>query len=186
MNESAESLLDRLYRLPLDEFTAARNDAVKQARAENPQAADILAKARKPTVAAWAVNQLARSGERAVDQVRETLQAATIGDEARGLLERGRFTKEQQAVGFVALAQQAGSAGRAASASQEAGHSRRRQAAEAKLAAAHERTSKARSELERAVAEAREAKKAVEAAQAALARAKRQETQARSQLDKAD
>ena len=235
MNERAESQLDHLYGLPLDEFTTARNEAVKQARAEDPQAGDILAKARKPTVAAWAVNQLARRepeqirtllrtadrlraadsaqalrrtahdqrevldglirslrshfddlGARTVDQVRETLQAATIDDEARGLLERGRFTKEQQAVGFVALAEQEGSAGRAATASHEARHSRRRQAAEQKLAAAHDRTSKARSELERAVAEAREAKKAVEAAQAALARAERQEAQARSQLDKAD
>jgi hypothetical protein len=52
---------DDLYALPLDEFTAARNDRAKQLRAEGrrEEAAEIAA-LRKPSVAAWVVNRLAR------------------------------------------------------------------------------------------------------------------------------
>jgi hypothetical protein len=46
--------IDGLYRLPLEEFTAARNELAKQA---GKQGAEIKALA-KPPVAAWAVNQL--------------------------------------------------------------------------------------------------------------------------------
>jgi hypothetical protein len=46
--------IDRLYQLPPDEFTAARNALAKQAGAD---AADVRSLA-KPPVAAWAVNQI--------------------------------------------------------------------------------------------------------------------------------
>jgi hypothetical protein len=53
--------LDRLFALPLEEFTAARNALVKQLRSDNrrDEAAEVAA-LRKPVVAAWAVNQLVR------------------------------------------------------------------------------------------------------------------------------
>jgi hypothetical protein len=51
---SVDDDLDRLYQLPLDEFTAARNDVAKRAGA---RAADVK-KLTKPPIAAWAVNQL--------------------------------------------------------------------------------------------------------------------------------
>ncbi len=51
---SLEDDLDRLYQLPLDEFTAARNDVARRAGA---RAADVK-KLTKPPIAAWAVNQL--------------------------------------------------------------------------------------------------------------------------------
>jgi hypothetical protein len=56
-----ESELDRLYGLPLAEFTAARNDLAAQLRrdASRDEAEGVKALA-KPSVAAWAVNQLAR------------------------------------------------------------------------------------------------------------------------------
>jgi hypothetical protein len=57
-----EKELDRLYGLPLDRFTAERDVRVKELRSGGErEAADQLKKARKPTVAAWAANQLARS-----------------------------------------------------------------------------------------------------------------------------
>jgi hypothetical protein len=62
----ADEELDRLYALPLEEFTAARNELAK-ARGDAE-----LKKLKKPTVAAWAVNQLAR--EREVD-LRRLLRA---------------------------------------------------------------------------------------------------------------
>lgn len=49
--------LDRLYSLPLDEFTAARNDIAKGAEGD---AAKTVKALKKPSVAAWAINQLAR------------------------------------------------------------------------------------------------------------------------------
>ncbi len=49
-----EAQIDRLYQLPLDEFTAARNALAKESGRD---AARVRA-VQKPSVAAWAVNQL--------------------------------------------------------------------------------------------------------------------------------
>jgi hypothetical protein len=54
--------IDRLYGLPLDRFTEARDTRVKELRSGGErEAADHLKKARKPTAAAWVANQLARN-----------------------------------------------------------------------------------------------------------------------------
>jgi hypothetical protein len=54
--------IDRLYGLPLDRFTAARDTRVKELRSGGErEAADHLKQARKPTVTAWVANQLARN-----------------------------------------------------------------------------------------------------------------------------
>src|SRR5918998_1397371 len=59
--------IDDLYGLPLDEFTAARNALAKElAKAKDPRAAEVKGLA-KPSVAAWAVNQLARRRRKDVD-----------------------------------------------------------------------------------------------------------------------
>jgi hypothetical protein len=55
--------LDRLYQLPLDEFTAARNALAKNAGAN----AGAIRGLTKPPVAAWAVNQLYWRDRRAWD-----------------------------------------------------------------------------------------------------------------------
>jgi hypothetical protein len=62
----ADKDLDRLYALPLEEFTAARNELAKSRG--DPE----LRTLKKPTVPAWAVNKLAR--EREVD-LRRLLRA---------------------------------------------------------------------------------------------------------------
>jgi hypothetical protein len=46
--------IDRLYQLPPDEFTAARNALAKNAGAERAEIRSLA----KPTIAAWAVNQV--------------------------------------------------------------------------------------------------------------------------------
>jgi hypothetical protein len=75
--------LDRLYGLPLDEFTAARNELAKRLRREGDKdGADRVKALAKPSVAAWAVNQLAR---RRRDKVGKLLAAA---DELRKAHER--------------------------------------------------------------------------------------------------
>jgi hypothetical protein len=61
-----EGDLDRLYQLPLNEFTAARDDLTKRLRAEGAsERAQEIKALRKPTAAVWLVNQLAR--ERPLD-----------------------------------------------------------------------------------------------------------------------
>lgn len=57
-----------LYGLPLDEFVPARDALVKTLRADgNRDRAKEIAGLRKPSVAAWAVNQLVRTQGRDVD-----------------------------------------------------------------------------------------------------------------------
>ncbi|MHA7134260.1 hypothetical protein [Oerskovia turbata] len=73
-----EQVIDRLFDLPLDEFVGARNAAAKRAAADG----DTVGAARlrglaKPTVAAWVVNQVARSH---VDQIASLM---ALGDELR-------------------------------------------------------------------------------------------------------
>lgn len=53
-NRGLDAAIDRLYQLPLAEFTGARNELAKQAGARS---AEVKALA-KPPVAAWGVNQL--------------------------------------------------------------------------------------------------------------------------------
>jgi hypothetical protein len=63
-----ENELDRLYALPLDDFTPARNDLAKRLRAAGQtEEADKVKSLKKPSVAVWAANQLARRQPDAVD-----------------------------------------------------------------------------------------------------------------------
>src|SRR5947207_11692277 len=53
--------IDELFALPLDEFTAARNELARRLKQEgDAKAADQVRGLPKPSVPAWAVNQLAR------------------------------------------------------------------------------------------------------------------------------
>jgi hypothetical protein len=150
---SLEEELDRLYALPLNEFTAARDELAKRLRADGERdLADEVKGLRKPTVAVWLVNQLAREremdvkrllkagealgkaqasakgfaearsdeqhalerlasaareagvGPQAADRAIQTLRAASLTEEGRDLLKRGRLTEELEPPGFEALA----------------------------------------------------------------------------------
>jgi hypothetical protein len=66
--------VDDLFELPLDEFTAARNDLAKRLKQDGDAAAAEQVRALpKPSVAAWTVNQLAR---REPDTIRSLLNVA--------------------------------------------------------------------------------------------------------------
>jgi hypothetical protein len=54
MPKNLDAQVDRLYQLPLDEFTAARNALAKEAGKDGAAIKQLV----KPPVAAWAVNQL--------------------------------------------------------------------------------------------------------------------------------
>ena len=158
-----ERELDRLYELPLEEFTLARDELARRAREESARAiAARIKELRKPPVPAWVVNRLARereldvqrlvkAGERLgaaqaeavragggdafeearreeqhaldrlaarakeileesgrgsgnLDRVLATLRAASLTEEGRELLKRGRLTEELEPPGFEALA----------------------------------------------------------------------------------
>ena len=59
-----EAELDRLYALPLEDFTPARNELAKRLQKDGDrEAADEVKGLRKPSLVAWAVNQLARTRE---------------------------------------------------------------------------------------------------------------------------
>jgi hypothetical protein len=56
-----EREIDRLYALPLDEFTSSRNTLARRLKRDgDPEAADEVAALAKPSVPAWAINQVAR------------------------------------------------------------------------------------------------------------------------------
>jgi hypothetical protein len=89
--------IDELYGLPPEAFTAARTKLVKELKEAGDKEGAATAQAqRKPTVAAWAVNQLSRSAAREVEELlavgrdlREAQKKALSGGGARGLQEAG-------------------------------------------------------------------------------------------------
>src|SRR5688500_1165037 len=96
---------DDLYGLPLDRFVAERGALAKALRADGrrDEAARVAA-LRKPSVAAWAVNQLARTQRRAMrellaagDELRDAQEALLAGKgDARALRAAGE--RERAAV----------------------------------------------------------------------------------------
>ena len=80
--QDLESALDRLYNAPLPEFITVRNDIVKGLKSEGrkEEAATVQA-LRKPSVAAWTVNQLSFSADATM---RALVQATTGLAEAHG------------------------------------------------------------------------------------------------------
>jgi len=87
-----EDVVARLYEVPPERFIAARDEAVAAARqAGDRAAATAIAKLRRPTVAAWLVNLLARRRTDLVDELLalgERLRSAQHdlrGDELREL-----------------------------------------------------------------------------------------------------
>ncbi|MFL5875566.1 MAG: hypothetical protein ACJ76T_06695 [Solirubrobacteraceae bacterium] len=72
--------IDRLYGLPLEQFVSGRDALAKRLRGEKRRKdADAVKALRKPTVAAWAANQVLRSqpdGRRALLEAGDALRAA--------------------------------------------------------------------------------------------------------------
>jgi len=85
---NVEREIDRLYGLPLAEFTAARNDLAKTLAKDGDKEAAAQVKAlEKPTAAAWAMNQLKRQDEvgmkrllSAADKLRDVQTGAASGN----------------------------------------------------------------------------------------------------------
>lgn len=85
--------LDRLYGLPLGEFTRARNELARELRNTGErEEADEVKSLPKPSVSAWAVNQLARS-ERM--QIRSLVTASERLSKAQSELAGGRGSPDE-------------------------------------------------------------------------------------------
>src|SRR5205823_13338270 len=103
-----EQELDRLYALPLDEFTAARNDLVRRlTKAGRGDAADEVKKLAKPSIPVWTANQLARRepGEvrallRSAEDLRKAQQRALGGKGGSDL--KDRLAEQRRAVRALA------------------------------------------------------------------------------------
>jgi hypothetical protein len=81
MADPVDEAAELLYGLPLDEFTTARNAAAKELRERGLRdEADAVKAFAKPSVAAWAVNQLTRKRNADLDQF---LDAAVAAREAQ-------------------------------------------------------------------------------------------------------
>jgi hypothetical protein len=73
-----DEIVDELYSLPPEEFTAARNTAAKQAKSDgDAELSDKVKTLAKPTVAAWLANQLAR------ERADELESLALLGEQMR-------------------------------------------------------------------------------------------------------
>lgn len=101
-----DDALDELYGAPLDEFVAERKRLARKLGGEEGKE---LAARRKPSVAAWVLNQLARRERRDVDllldaghRLRQAQEGVLRGEE-RGTFEQAR-TKEVDALKRLAKA----------------------------------------------------------------------------------
>jgi hypothetical protein len=90
-----EQELDRLFGLPLSDYTSGRNDLARRLRAAGQTAAaEATAKLPKPSVSAWAVNQLSRQRRRELEELvavgrrlAEAQLRAVGGDDAAGFVQ---------------------------------------------------------------------------------------------------
>lgn len=83
--------LDRLYGLGLEEFTPARDRLAIELREQGDrEAAARVKKLRKPSVSAWAVNQLVRKHSKKVQEL------LAVGEEVRSALSGGKSADVRQ------------------------------------------------------------------------------------------
>lgn len=101
-----------LYRGPLEDFVARRNALVSELRSSDPDAAGAAAKLRKPSVAVWAIDQLAGDDPDVVVELlaagadaREAQHAAATQDDSRDALlaATGRLRDAVEAVARAAV-----------------------------------------------------------------------------------
>ena len=102
---------DDLYALPLEEFTAARNALAKELRAGGDRdEAERVAKLRKPSLPAWAINRSAREDPGLVSALLEAAamlaeaQEAVVSGSGRELLDEAVRAEREAVEAFVAAA----------------------------------------------------------------------------------
>ncbi|HEX6597455.1 MAG TPA: hypothetical protein VF045_10995 [Acidimicrobiales bacterium] len=99
---AVDEAIDELYRLPPGDFVAARTELVKKLKKEgNKESAATVAALRRPSAAAWAVNQLVRRRRSELEQLiglgaalREAQAEAMAGADADELRSAARARRE--------------------------------------------------------------------------------------------
>ncbi|MGH2705224.1 MAG: hypothetical protein ACRDJ4_09040 [Actinomycetota bacterium] len=87
-----EDALDELYAAPLEQFVSTRDALVRRLRdGGDPEAAARVAKLRKPSVAAWAVNQVVRRHGKGIEELLRQ------GDRLRHTRSAGEFREASRA-----------------------------------------------------------------------------------------
>jgi hypothetical protein len=107
-----ERELDELYALPLERFTRARNDlAARLRKAHQSDAAETVRALRKPTLAVWTANRLARAEPglmaelvEAGDRLRNVQQRALAGREAQSEVNAAAGRERDAVRALVAVA----------------------------------------------------------------------------------
>jgi hypothetical protein len=111
MAPKLEQAIDRLYASPPDDFVERRDELARKLRKEGDrEAADEVKALRKPTVAAWAVNQLARTEKLALRSLLtagERLRKAHAGVFEGGSWEPLRRAQEDERKAIDALSRAA-------------------------------------------------------------------------------
>jgi hypothetical protein len=97
-----DEALDELYGVDPEDFVAERKRLARELKdAGDSAAADAVAKTRKPTVAAWALNQLARKQRRDVDLLLDAghrlrqAQEGVVGGADRAAFEQAQKTERE-------------------------------------------------------------------------------------------
>ncbi len=95
-----DEALDHLYGVDSEAFVAERKRLARELKdAGDAASADAVAKTRKPTVAAWALNQLARKQRRDVDLLLDAghrlrqAQEGVVGGADRAAFEQAQMTE---------------------------------------------------------------------------------------------
>ena len=95
-SEEDGAAIDRLYSMPLEEFTAARDELARQLRHAGAPTARDVKQLRKPSAAAWALNQVRRNNPERSDELLEAGRRLREGHE-RLLAGAGRELFERAA-----------------------------------------------------------------------------------------
>jgi hypothetical protein len=106
-----EDEISRLYSLPLEDFTRERNEAARAARkAGRGDEAEKIGRLTKPSIAAWAVNQLARDQRREIDLLLDSgkrlldAQRSSLEGQGRAEFDQARESLDKAVAGLVAAA----------------------------------------------------------------------------------
>ena len=106
MADDWEARVKALYRLDPEEFVAARNELAKEIRGEDRKAASAIRNLVKPTVVAWAINQVALTKPKlvaavlsATDDLRSAQDKAFAGD--RGALKTATESRRKAIASVV-------------------------------------------------------------------------------------
>jgi len=86
-----DEALDRLYAAPLESFTSTRNELAKELGADGPKVKSL----RKPNLAAWAVNQLARKHADELEKLFDATQRLRLAQ--RRVLSGGKASPLREA-----------------------------------------------------------------------------------------